>query len=96
MSLTLPASTSWRIATAVNILFIDPMRKRVRRVFGIRLLRSASPYAWLKSTRPSLATSTAPENSILAREPVGAGRECLQQRPLLPPAPQASAGGRTR
>jgi hypothetical protein len=39
----LPASTSWRIATAVNILFIEPMRKRVRRVFGITLLRSASP-----------------------------------------------------
>ena len=43
VSSTLPASTSWSIATAVNILFIDPIRKRVRRVFGIRLLRSASP-----------------------------------------------------
>jgi hypothetical protein len=39
----LPAWTSWRIATAVNILFIDPIRKRVRMVFAIRLLRSASP-----------------------------------------------------
>jgi hypothetical protein len=42
VSFTLPASTNWRIATAVNILFIDPMRNRVRMVFGIRLLRSAS------------------------------------------------------
>jgi hypothetical protein len=54
------------IATAVNILFTDPIRKRVRRLFRIPLSRSASPYAWLKSTRPSLATSTAPENSSSA------------------------------
>jgi hypothetical protein len=43
ISLILPVSTSCRTATAVNILFIDPMRKRVSRVLGIFFSRSANP-----------------------------------------------------
>jgi hypothetical protein len=42
---SLPCSTSWAIATAVNILFIEARLNFVFNRFGTRQLRSARPYA---------------------------------------------------
>jgi hypothetical protein len=42
---SLPASTSCSVATAVNILFIEPMRNLVAGVFAVPALRSARPRA---------------------------------------------------
>ena len=47
-SASLPASTSCRVATAVNILFIEPIRNRVAGVFAVPDLRSARPQASLE------------------------------------------------
>jgi len=56
------ACASCKTATAVNILFIEPMRKRVWRVLGTRCSRSESPYASSKKGFPSFATRISPEN----------------------------------
>ena len=60
VSLIFPACTNCRTDVAVNILFIDPMRKRVSSLFGTFFSRSAIPYAPLKSTLPFFARITVP------------------------------------
>src|SRR5258705_287656 len=50
LSVSLPACASCRVATAVNILFMEPMRKRVFRVSGVLRSRSERPYAWVKTS----------------------------------------------
>ena len=61
-SCSLPAATSCSVATAVNILFIDPMRKRVSIVFGTCRDRSASPSASEYTVRPSRSITITPAN----------------------------------
>ena len=60
---SLCASTSCRVATAVNILFIEPIRNLVAGVLAVPALRSARPQASWSRTLPWRATSTAPANS---------------------------------
>ena len=47
---SLPASRSWRIACAVNVLEIDAMRYAVSGVAGVFRARSAKPYPFANTT----------------------------------------------
>ena len=62
---SLPASTSWAMATAVNILSIEPMRNLVSWSTGTPKLRSAVPRHSSRSASPPTSTVTQPEKSTL-------------------------------
>jgi hypothetical protein len=57
-----PACASCAMATAVNILFIDPRLNLVFNAIGALVALFAIPAALLAMVTPSLATSTAPES----------------------------------
>ena len=50
------SSTSCSVATAVNILFIDPMRNLVSGVLGVPTSRFSRPQALRSKSFPSRAT----------------------------------------
>ena len=91
-----PACTSCRIAVAVNILFIEPIRNRVSIVFGARCSRSASPYAWENTVLPWAVTSTAPANRSSAASRSSVPRSAAVSCPSLRMWKRKAVGPRDR
>ena len=86
-TVSLPSISNFRIAAAVNCLVTEPMQDTMSMVYGWFVSRSASPYAFFRSTVPSFATSTAPEY------PYGTSRDRYRStRAPISPATTSLAG----